>query len=196
MDQRLTDRQTALGEALDANFEQDIARGISTLNNQLSAANAPTSSILRSQGDLVQQAIVDLNVIKTQSQLQNEQFLQSLAMEDLQTEQNRLQSVIQLALEDKGIDAGLAAEFARIEAASRQQALASQFGAAAQVAGIGGQLASQQIGASTGIASDLLRDEQQALANQLATEQLGLGLLQSVMSGVPGIGTSQSTGSK
>ena len=185
LDQRLSDAQANLFGQLEEQSARDLDRNLQIGANQSAASNAPDSAQIRQQIDTQVQSLNDLGTIKAGTILDNEKFLQNLALQDLQLEGNRLTSLIELGLTEQGMQRDTAAQFAAIEADIRKAMMTAEINAA-------GNITTAQIGASTNIFGQALGAGTDALNRELGVSTLPLDILGQVATGLPGTSSQSS----
>ncbi|RJQ39444.1 MAG: hypothetical protein C4555_03260 [Dehalococcoidia bacterium] len=112
-----------LEEATEIAFANDMAQGL------LSG-----STIMLNRERLAENVLNDLNVFRATRSLEQTKYLGDLAMQDIINQSNNMQSIIQAALEEKGIDANYAAQMAAIASEQATAIAVAQLNSQTQLA--------------------------------------------------------------
>jgi hypothetical protein len=159
-DQAYTQRALAdLEQATEIALANDMAQGL------LSG-----STILTNRERLAENVLNDINVFRATRSLEQTKYLGDLAMQDIMTQSNNMQSILQQAMVEKGIDANYAAQMAAI--ATEQATALAQAKIASQT-----QLGVAGINSQTQLGSQLMDIQARLGMNQQnnAMNLLGLG---------------------
>ncbi len=178
-----------LEQATEIAFANDMATGL------LSG-----STIMLNRERLTENVLNDLNVFRATRSLEQTKYLGDLAMQDIMTQSNNMQSILQQAMVEKGIDANYAAQMAAI--ASEQATALAQARIASQtqlgVAGLNSQtqLASQMMDTQARLGMNQQNNAMNLLNmgmtdyNASTDRQIGLGTLPlQLLAGQGGAGT-------
>lgn len=159
-DQAYTQRALAdLEQATEIALANDMAQGL------LSG-----STILTNRERLAENVLNDINVFRATRSLEQTKYLGDLAMQDIMTQSNNMQSILQQAMVEKGIDANYAAQMAAI-ATEQATALATARIASQTQLGVAG------LNSQTQLASQMMDTQARLGMNQQnnAMNLLGLG---------------------